>query len=361
MNQSVYIHIPFCRKICSYCDFCKMNYNSIFASKYLGALNAEIKDKYEGEEISTLYIGGGTPSCLSTSELEGLCKIISIFKLEEDYEFTFECNIGDINTDLLILLKNMGVNRLSISVESFDKDNLELMNRSCTFDEAYSKMKLCREMGFDNINIDLIYALPNEEFKTLKKDIDLALKLNPDHISTYSLILEDNTLLKIKGYQNIDEDLDYKMYNYIIKKLTEKGYIHYEISNFAKLGKESRHNLNCWNNNEYYGFGLGAAGYFEGVRYQNTRNLTKYINGEYILENELVTKESKMKYELMLGLRKLKGVNIKEFHDKYKENIQNVFDLNELMKNKDLILKDNYLFINPKKIYLMNEILLKII
>jgi oxygen-independent coproporphyrinogen-3 oxidase len=338
-----------------------MNYNSIFVSKYLGSLSAEIKDKYEGEEISTLYIGGGTPSCLSTSELEALCKIISTFKLKEDYEFTFECNIGDINSDLLMLLKNMGVNRLSIGVESFDSDNLELMNRYCTFEDAYSKIELCREMGFDNINIDLIYALPNEEFKTVKKDIELALKLKPDHISTYSLILEDNTLLKLKGYQSIDEELDYKMYNYIIRKLTEKGYVHYEISNFAKPGKESRHNLNCWDNNEYYGFGLGAAGYFEGVRYQNTRNLTKYLNGEYVLENELVTKESKMKYELMLGLRKLKGINIKEFHDKYNENIQNVFDLNALMKNKDLILKDNYLFINPKKIYLMNEILLKIL
>lgn len=361
MNQSVYIHIPFCRKICSYCDFCKMNHNSVFASKYLKALNDEIKDKYEGEEISTIYIGGGTPSCLSTSELEILCKIIRTFKLKEDYEFTFECNIGDITSDLLMLLKNMGVNRLSIGIESFDSDNLELMNRYCTFEDANLKMKLCREIGFDNINVDLIYALPNEEFKTVKKDIDLVLKLKPDHISTYSLILEDNTLLKLKGYQSIDEELDYKMYNYIVKKLTEKGYVHYEISNFAKPGKESRHNLNCWDNNEYYGFGLGAAGYFEGVRYQNTRNLTKYLNSEYVLENELVTKESKMKYELMLGLRKLKGINIKDFHDKYNENIQNVFDLNDLMKNKDLILKDNYLFINPKKIYLMNEILLKIL
>jgi oxygen-independent coproporphyrinogen III oxidase len=361
MINSVYIHIPFCRHICTYCDFCKMFYNETLVEKYLNQLEKEINDKYMHEEISTLYIGGGTPSALSSSALEHLLKIIKIFNLKTNYEFTFECNIYDINETLLKILKENGVNRLSIGIESFDKSNLALMDRITDYNDTLHKIDLCRHWGFNNINLDLIYALPNETLWTLKRDLNLLLKLNPEHISTYSLIIEDNTLLKIKGYHPINQDLDYKMYHYIVKKLKFKNYEHYEISNFAKKDKYSRHNLNCWNNEEYYGFGLGAAGYFAGVRYQNTRSLTDYLQNKIILDQEIVPLSSKMKYEIMLGLRKTKGINLVEFETKYGQKLIDVFNLEKLLKEKALIIKNNYLFINPKKLYVMNEILLKIL
>ncbi len=361
MIDSMYIHIPFCKHICSYCDFFKMLYLDEFSKDYFTYLAKEIDDKYMREPLHTLYIGGGTPSVLNQEQFLELSQIISKLNFHQEYEFTFECNISDINESLLSDLKKIGVNRLSIGIESFDNSLLELMSRECSFSDAYSKIKLCRSYGFNNINVDLIYALPTEDMKVLKNDIDLLLKLNPDHISTYSLILEDNTLLKLNGYQNIDEELDAKMYEYIIRKLKSRGFNHYEISNFAKPGYESKHNLKCWNNEEYYGFGLGAAGYYAGVRYENTKSINKYKKGEFLGEKEIVTKSAQMKYELMLGLRKTKGINIKDFYEKYNENIQDVFNLNRVMQDGDLQLKNNWLAINPKKYYLMNEILLKII
>jgi oxygen-independent coproporphyrinogen-3 oxidase len=338
-----------------------MLYQKPLSNGYFEMLEKEINDKYLHDELKTIYIGGGTPSVLSIEDLEKLSNIVSTLSKSEGYEFTFECNIYDINDALLSILRKMGVNRLSIGIESFNQDNLLLMNREASFIDASKKIQLCRYYGFSNINIDLIYALPNESLNVLKKDLDLILKLNPEHISTYSLILEEHTLLQLNGYTPIVEDLDAQMYDYIVKKLKHKGYNHYEISNFAKPGFESKHNLNCWENKEYYGFGLGAAGYYAGVRYENTRSLNKYMQGEFVSNKEIVTKEANMKYTLMLGLRTIKGINIKEFYDTFKENIQDVFNLNEVMNNKDLILKNNQLFINPKKLYLMNEILLKII
>lgn len=361
MITSVYIHIPFCKKICSYCDFCKMLYLPKLADNYFDALEKEIQDRYMKDSISTLYIGGGTPSALSDKDLDKLASIVRQIELSDEYEFTFECNIYDIKQPLLEKLKLMRVNRLSIGIESFDKNNLALMNRTCSFKDVQDKILLCRKNGFDNINLDLMYALPNESFKTLKKDLKLVLKLKPEHISTYSLILENNTMLKIKGYKSIDEETDLKMYRYIVKKLKKSGFEHYEISNFAKKGFSSCHNLNCWNNLEYYGFGLGASGYFAGVRYQNTKSLNEYLKLNTVLEKEIVTKDLKMKYELILGLRKIKGINLDLFYQKYKQDFESVFNIALLLKNKDLIKKNNYLFVNPKKIYLMNEILLKII
>lgn len=361
MIKSMYIHIPFCKSICTYCDFCKMLYLNKLSKNYFETLEQEIQDRYMKDKIDTLYIGGGTPSILNDEDLDKLKKIIEKIDLTDKYEFTFECNIYDINENLLEKLKQMGVNRLSIGIESFDKDNLALMNRKANFKDAQNKIALCRKKGFNNINLDLIYALPNESFATLKKDLKLILKLKPEHISTYSLIIENNTLLKIKGYNYINEKLDSKMYFYIIKKLKKSGFEHYEISNFAKKNYYSNHNLNCWDNLEYYGFGLGASGYFAGVRYQNTKNLNEYLKLNTVLEKEMVSKELKMKYELMLGLRKIKGINLDTFYQKYHKKLQDVFKIEPLLKQKQLIIKNNHLYINPKKLYIMNEILLKII
>lgn len=359
--KSAYIHIPFCKSICSYCDFCKMNYQKEWIEVYLDVLKEEIEEKYADEYLDTIYIGGGTPSCLSKEELNKLFDIIKIFNLNEEYEFTFECNVNDITEELLDILKESKVNRLSIGVESFNNNNLKLIERKHTFEDALTKINLVKNYGFNNINVDLIYALPEETLSTVKKDINQLLKLDIPHISTYSLIIEEHTKLKIKGVKEIDEDLDAKMYEYIVKKLTNNNYNHYEISNFAKKGYESRHNLTYWNNEYYYGFGLGAHGYVHGVRYENTRSFHDYLNGNYILEENILSKQQIMENELMLGLRKTKGINLNEFFNKYDINLQDVFDIRPLLKTKDLIYKNGNIFVNPSKLYVMNEILLKLI
>ena len=360
--KAVYIHIPFCKSICSYCDFCKVLYHNEWINSYLNKLNEEIDNAYMGEEIETLYIGGGTPSCLTMNELSLLFDVLKKFKLSNNVEFTFECNIEDLTQEKFEFLYNNKVNRLSIGVESFNKIKLDFMKRKqLKYKEVKNRIDLARKIGFKNINIDLIYAIPNETKKILKKDLKKVLELKPEHISTYSLIIEKNTLVGLNKIKPIEEERDFKMYDTICKKLEKKKYFHYEVSNFAKKGCESKHNLTYWNNQEYYGFGCGAAGFVEAIRYENTKSLTEYLKGNIVSSKSLMSKIDNMENELILGFRKLKGINLEEFYNKYDENMQNIFPIKPLIKNEDLIYKDGYIYINPKKIYVMNEILIKLI
>ena len=360
MIKSVYIHIPFCNKICSYCDFAKIYYNKKYILKYLKALEEEIKSIYNNEILDTIYIGGGTPSALNYNELEELFKIIKVFKLSNNCEFTFECNIDSIDTEKLKLLKVNGVNRLSIGVQTFNNNNLKYLNRNNTKEEAISKINECKKY-FENINIDLIYGLKGQSLDDLKDDIKTFLKMNINHISTYSLIIEPHTKLYIDKERNIDEDLEYKMYNMICDTLNNYGYNHYEVSNFSKDGYESKHNLTYWNNLEYYGFGLGAGGFINNKRYTNTRNIDEYIDGNYKKEEEIISKRINMENEMILGLRKIKGVSVTDFKNKYKEDIDKVFNIKKLLDEGKLIKANDYIYINSKYIYLSNDILINFI
>lgn len=361
MSKSVYIHIPFCRNICSYCDFCKLLYKKDWADLYLDKLNEEILDRYLDDEIKTIYIGGGTPSCLSLSQIKKLLEICHNFHLSSQIEFTFECNLDDITEEILYLLKLNGVNRLSIGIQSFNEDNLYFLNRKHTLEEAEEKMALIRKLGFNNVNIDLMYALPTEDLSVLKKDLTMFLKLEPDHISTYSLMIEPHTMLYQKRIKPISEDMDSLMYKTIIKTLEKKDYHHYEVSNFAKEGYESKHNLTYWNNEEYYGFGLGASGYIDDIRYTNTKSLKNYLDGFYHGEQEILSLKDAMDNELMLGFRKCEGISLEKFKRKFGENMEDCYPIKPLLKNKDLKEEDEYIFIPKDKFYIMNEILLKML
>ncbi len=359
--KSVYIHIPFCSSICSYCDFCKVVYNHDWVLPYLKRLKEEIDNSYLGEEIETLYIGGGTPTCLSLPELESLFEVLKIFKKSSNIEFTIEANINDLNSELLSFLYKNGVNRLSIGIESFNKEKLKFMNREANFKIAKEKIALARKIGFKNINVDLMYAIPDESIAVLKQDLDKIIKLKPEHISTYSLIIEKNTLVGFNKVKPIEEERDSKMYDKICKTLKKNGYQHYEVSNFAKKGYESKHNLTYWNNEEYYGFGCGASGYVAAIRYENTKSLTEYLKGNFVSSKSLMSKVDNMENELILGFRKLEGIQLEHFFDKFEENMQNIFPIKPLIKSGDLIYKDGRVYINPKKLYVMNEILIKLI
>jgi oxygen-independent coproporphyrinogen-3 oxidase len=234
------------------------------------------------------------------------------------------------------------------------------MNRDANFKDVKEKINMCKKY-INNINVDLIYAIPGESIFTLKKDLRLIKKLKINHVSTYSLMIEPNTVIYNKHINPIEDTLDLKMYNIIRKILKRYGFNHYEISNFSKKGYESKHNLVYWNNKEYYGFGLGASGYIDDIRYTNTKSLSDYLNDKYIKEEEILSDKDKMDYEIILGLRKINGINVKEFHDKYHVNIQSKYEIEKLLKTKELIYKKGNIFINPDKLYIMNEILLKLV
>ena len=357
--MSIYIHIPFCDNICSYCDFCKVFYNSKLVDDYLCALSKEIDLFYKGETIDTMYIGGGTPSCLSLEQLDVLFNIIDKFKFNDGYEFTFECNIESIDYDKLNFLYDNGVNRLSIGVQTFNEKFLKFLNRNHTNDEVTSRIGMAKKIGFNNINIDLIYAIPGETLADLNYDIDMFLSLGINHISTYSLILEEHTKLFVDGVTNIDDDLDRRMYDLICSGLSSDGFNHYEISNFSKEGYESRHNLVYWNNLNYYGFGCGASGYIDNVRYDNTRSLTNYISGKFRYNEEVLDMNSIIENEFILGFRKINGINICNFNEKY-GNIFNDVVKRLIMEGK-LINDGENLFINPDYIYVSNSILVDFI
>ena len=352
MNEvkSIYIHIPFCNNICTYCDFCKMYYNKSLVDKYLSSLEKEVDLLYKKDEIKTLYIGGGTPSCLSFSQLDRLFSIINKINLCNDYEFTFECNVEDISNKLLEKLKQNNVNRLSIGVQSFNNEILKKLGRSYNNRIIKNKIGLAKKY-FDNINIDLIYGINGQSIEELNMDLEEFISLDINHISIYSLILENNTVLKINGYEELNEDLSRDMYDYICSFLKEHGFNHYEISNFEKNDTFSKHNLTYWNNDRYYGFGLGASGYIDNIRYSNTRSLSKYLKGNYRYIEEEINKKLDMENFMILGLRKANGISKNEFKKRYNEDISNVFNLSKLNY------KNGYYFIEEDMLYISNQIL----
>ena len=357
--MSIYIHIPFCNSICTYCDFCKIFYDKKYINDYLNNLEQEIKVRYKSEIVNTIFIGGGTPSSLDDEELIRLMNIIEIFKLNDNYEFTVECNIESITENKLKIMKKYGVNRISIGVESFDNSIIKLLGRNHTKKDVYNKMGIVKRY-FSNINIDLIYAA-YDDINILKSDIDCFLKLDIPHISTYSLIIEDNTMLKINGMKNIDEDIDYEMYKYIEDALEKNDYIHYEISNYAKNGYQSKHNLVYWNNEEYYGFGLSSTSYINNERITNTKNLRKYLNGEYLDTSVYEDKDIRMENEIMLGLRKLDGIDLDRFKEKFNVSLEDIYNIDNLVRNGYLIRDNNCIKIDKKYMYISNEIIVRIL
>ena len=351
MIKNCYIHIPFCNKICSYCDFCKLYYDEKFVNRYLDELEKEIKSIYKGEVLDTIYIGGGTPSSLNNKQLERLFEILKLFNKSETVEFTIESNFENINEEKLLIYKKNGINRLSFGLESINENNLTFLNRNITKEKINNTINSCRNLGFNNINIDLIYALPVEDISILKNDLDYIFSLDIEHISTYSLMIEDHTMLKINNIENISEELDYEMYKLICKEMKKNDYYHYEISNFSKSGYESKHNLCYWNNDNYYGFGLGASSYIDNKRITNTRSINKYLKGNYRLDIIELSNNDLIEYKIMLNLRKAEGISLEEVK----------LDVRDLVKEGLLIEENNRVRIPEEKWYVSNEIILRVL
>ena len=358
--SSLYVHIPFCDTICSYCDFCKMIYSQDMVDRYLQALEQEIKTNYRGEILKTIYIGGGTPSCLNISQLKRLFSILSILKKEKTCEFTIECN-PDLTEEKIKLFTEYGINRVSIGIQTIHPDYLSFLNRKHTKKQIIQLIKHLKENGISNINVDLMYAFPKQTIEELQKDLDFFLSLQVPHISTYSLMIEPHTVLDIQHVKPIDEDLDALMYETIKNTLQKHQYIHYETSNYAKEGFESKHNLTYWNNHRYYGFGLGASGYIDDIRYTNTRSLQSYINGSYRLEENSLSEQETLENAFMLGFRKTKGISITEFQEKYNVDVLQFDVVKKLLKDGKLMKDGDYLSIKEEYLYISNTILVDFI
>jgi len=317
--KSMYVHIPFCKSICSYCDFTKVFYSFLYEEKYLDSLEEEIK-KDNPNKCNTIYIGGGTPSVLSNHGLERLLKLVSSY-LEKDYEFTIEVNPETIDEDKIRLFKKYGINRVSIGVESFSDEMLRILSRKHNFDDVKRCVDLLNKYGIDNYSFDFIYGIRGLKLIHIENDFKYIDILKPKHLSFYSLILENNTCLKAQKYVEEDEEIIIEEYDYIFKELEKRGFNQYEVSNYSLKGYESRHNLVYWNARQYYGFGLGASGYVNGIRYVNTKNLTKYLNGENKREEEILTKEDLKEEYLMLKLRLNEGISLDEYRNLFDEDL----------------------------------------
>ena len=314
MVKSAYIHIPFCKSKCHYCSFISFNKLELKES-YLNALKKEIESKYENETLNTLYFGGGTPSTLKVQDFE---KLIKLFNTTKQTEITSELNPETLDFEYLRGLYDIGINRISLGCQTFNNDILKQINRRHNSKQVIQVVKTAQNVGFKNISLDFIYGLPNQTeqmfYDDLKKGIDLGIQ----HISLYGLSIEKDCYFYTNPPKDLpDEDTQADMYLGAIQLLSENGFEHYEISNFAKPNYYSRHNLNYWNNEEYYGFGVAAHGYKNNIRYGNKETIEEYIKNplEHNLER-FESKKDKLEEEIFLGFRKMAGINIKRINTK---------------------------------------------
>lgn len=335
MNRfGIYVHIPFCKKKCKYCDFVSfVSYEEKY-KEYIECLINEIKNKkIENQKIvNTIYFGGGTPSILESDDIVKIIKTIKEkFEIEQNCEITIEVNPGTITKQKLEDYKNAGVNRLSIGLQSASNRVLKLIGRIHTYEEFLNTYNLAKDVGFENINVDLMLAIPTQTENELIDSVQKVIDLKPNHISLYSLILEEGTefeeMITNGQFKLIDENIERQMYWKTKKLLELNGYNHYEISNFSKKGFESKHNMDCWNQEEYIGFGLAAHSYYNNIRFSNIDELEIYIrniknnNCEKNVEiHEVQDNSSQMKEFMMLGLRKIEGVKISDFERKFRIN-----------------------------------------
>ena len=400
----IYIHIPFCQHKCDYCDFISFSNKQDFIENYVEAVKKEINNYFrdktllETYTVTTIYIGGGTPSYMDSKYIFEIMEVLennlkqNKIKLK-DMEITIEVNPGTVNKEKLEQYKKAKINRLSIGLQSTNNKILKQIGRIHTFEQFLETYKMAKEVGFDNVNVDLMIGFPNQTIEDIKRSLEVVIQLHPAHISVYSLIVEEGTVMarKIENHQleEMDEELERNMYWYVKNTLELNGYTHYEISNFAKEGKESKHNLNCWRQKEYIGIGLAAHSYLNYVRYTNTSEMKQYITrmnnlNEQIVKDILELSNNKKKKEnveenekhietvyeieevqeleerkreyMLLSLRTIEGVSISKFKEKYIDNSIFLFrkELEKLVEEKLVMIDGDYIKLTNKGLDLAN-------
>ena len=361
----IYIHIPFCKQKCLYCDFTSFAGQEEKQIQYIKAIKREIekwKKHNKDKKISTIYIGGGTPSYIDSKSIAEI-----LAPMGPAQEITIEINPGTTTKQKLEDYKKVGINRLSIGLQSTHNNLLKELGRIHTYEDFIQTYKMARKAGFHNINVDLMIGLPNQTIQDIKYCLEKIISLNPEHISVYSLIIEDNTPMQKlieKGIIKLpEEETERQMYWYVKNFLELNNYKHYEISNFAKKGYESKHNSDCWNQKEYIGFGIAAHSYTENTRFCNTSNLEEYIrncNQDEFEKNKIIlekqSKQEKMKEYMILGLRKIDGISIQEFENIFYENPIMIYknELNKLVKEELILIDGDIIKLTNKGLDLAN-------
>ncbi|MFF2447614.1 radical SAM family heme chaperone HemW [Neobacillus sp. NPDC058068] len=371
MIKAAYLHIPFCEHICHYCDFNKVFLKGQPVNDYLQALDQEMKmtlSEYQTDQLETIFVGGGTPTSLNEQQLEQFCESINRnLPKSANLEFTFEANPGDLSTDKLQILKDAGVNRISLGVQTFNDDLLKKIGRVHRAKDVYQTIERAKAIGFENISIDLIFSLPTQTVTDFQESLAEAFTLDITHYSAYSLIIEPKTvfynLLKKGKLPTPGEDIEAQMYDMLMEEMEKHGFGQYEISNFSKPGFESRHNLTYWNNESYYGFGAGAHSYVNGSRRSNSGPVKKYIDqinsgALPVFETHITTKAEQMEEEMFLGLRKTEGVSISHFIKKFAQDPQELFknEITDLVSKQWIEVKKDNIYLTKQGRFLGNEV-----
>ena len=370
-STSAYIHIPFCEHICYYCDFNKVFLEGQPVDEYIQSLLKEIRltlEQYPTAISETIYIGGGTPTSLSAKQLDVLLTGVHRYlPTSTTKEFTVEANPGDLTEDKLEVLKSHGVNRLSMGVQTFDDRLLKKIGRKHSAQDVYDTIKLLEKKQFDNVSIDLIYALPGQTLESFRDTLNQALAFDLPHYSMYSLILENKTMfmnwIRQGRLELPSQEIETQMFAEAMEAMERTGHHQYEISNFAKKGKESMHNLVYWNNENYFGFGAGASGYLGNQRYKNVGPIQHYLkplrgDKRPIIETEELTLKNQIEEEMFLGLRKLEGISLANFKEKFKKELTEVYrDVLPVLEEEGLaIVDENRLRLTSKGLFIGNEV-----
>ena len=368
---SLYIHIPFCAQKCLYCDFPSFARKDHLRKAYIEALNKEIislREKYNNIEINTIFIGGGTPSVLEADELECLLKEVAKLNMAKDVEYSMECNPGNLTEEKLEVMKKYGVNRISMGLQAKQDNLLKGLGRIHNYKTFKENFLLAKKVGFNNINVDLMFGLPNQRLNEWEETLREIISLEPAHISAYSLIIEEGTAF-YNLYENDKlklptEEEERKMYHLAKKILEENGFNQYEISNYAKEGKECRHNLAYWNMDNWIGVGSASASYMDGKRIKNISSVEEYINsikdkGEAVEEIINNSKNDNMEEFMFMGLRKINGIDENEFKNRFSMNINNVYGeiINKYIDEGLLIRESGRIFLSEKGIEISNIIM----
>lgn len=359
MCQSAYIHVPFCKDICAYCDFTRCRYHAGLADRWGSCIEKEIKEKLAAARLRTLYIGGGTPSALSLLQLERLLKAVHPY-LSEVEEFTIEANPDSFTPDKIALCKKYGVNRVSLGVQTLQPKLLQSIHRQHTAEEVLKRLQQIKAGGISNISIDLIYGLPNQTMAQWIQDLSTCVtQLDVQHISLYSLTIEEHSEFGRKNIQPMEEDLEADMYEYAVAYLKEAGFEHYEISNFAKEGKRSQHNMTYWQYDDFIGIGMGASGKRQHCRYDNTKNMQTYFTKGASPEQFPLTIEQESFEMVMMSLRTKDGVNLKTFKQRYGQHLGQLYPqtISTCIQRGELIESKGFLSASEKGMMVLNEIL----
>ncbi len=357
--KACYVHVPFCKDICAYCDFTRCRYHKGLADKWLKRITEEISQKLKNSSLETLYIGGGTPTALSYHQLQMLLESLAPYR-KEVKEYTIEANIESLDADRIRLLRAHGVNRISLGVQSLQPILLEYIHRHHRKNDVIKCLDLLHENGMDNISIDLIYGLPKQTFAMWQQDLkEIAEHFSITHISLYALTIEEHSQFGRDGVRNIDSDIEADMYAYAIETLEKNGFYQYEISNFSKKGFESKHNQMYWKYEDFCGIGCGASGKENHVRYDNTKNLHTYITEGSSANITVLSKEDEMFEMLMMSLRMKKGVSLSAFYNRFHENLEEYYK-NAMQKNIEknlLVIEGDYLRTTKQGMLLLHDVL----